>query len=245
MISDDRFTSYIHKNIDQTPGYTISNKENYKLNTARPMTGQINKSNFSTNEFNSLISRLPRLTSPIGDKRTFSSRMQKKGLDKEAIIKQLSKDREREVYPRCRPSSCIYYNEEQKEPTSFRRVLSPSNSVYNGSMISFPQKIIDNETVTQNTKLPSSPTTDRRFQKKVTISRKTFLFSNFNDKYGKEYNISNPKVKKIHKENPLGPYFTHCTPCNRKNLEFYDKMRPDTAISILKTIKQLDAGKSK
>ncbi len=56
--------------------------------------------------------------------------------------------------------------------------------------------------------------------------------------------IKNEKVKKMLKDaDGYGPYYSHCFSCNKKNLNFYDKLNSDIAIRMLSTIK--DKKKSK
>jgi len=51
--------------------------------------------------------------------------------------------------------------------------------------------------------------------------------------------IKNEKVKKLLKDvNGFGPYYSHCFSCNKKNLNFYDKINSETAINVLKEIKK-------
>lgn len=50
--------------------------------------------------------------------------------------------------------------------------------------------------------------------------------------------IKNEKVKKMLKDvNGFGPYYSHCFSCNKKNLNFYDKINQETALKMLTTIK--------
>lgn len=51
--------------------------------------------------------------------------------------------------------------------------------------------------------------------------------------------IKNEKVKNMLKDvNGFGPYYSHCFSCNKKNLNFYDKINQETALKMLSSIKQ-------
>jgi hypothetical protein len=51
--------------------------------------------------------------------------------------------------------------------------------------------------------------------------------------------IKDEKVKKMLMDvNGFGPYYSHCFSCNKKNLNFYDKINQDTALKMLTTIKE-------
>ncbi len=65
-----------------------------------------------------------------------------------------------------------------------------------------------------------------------------FLFNDYNQKFKNKLEIRNKKVNKLFEEVKVGPYFTHCPSCNRRNLDFYDKLRPETAINLLKLAKE-------
>jgi hypothetical protein len=41
----------------------------------------------------------------------------------------------------------------------------------------------------------------------------------------------------FHKVNRMGPYYSHCFYCSRRNADFYNVMRPDSALKILNHIK--------
>jgi len=50
--------------------------------------------------------------------------------------------------------------------------------------------------------------------------------------------IKNPQVKKLIKEvENYGPYYSHCPTHNRRNLEFFGKMKTDQSIKLLTFIK--------
>lgn len=55
----------------------------------------------------------------------------------------------------------------------------------------------------------------------------------------KELNQLNvPKVNNLfHKVNRMGPYYSHCLSCAKKNSEFYNIMNPESAVKILSLIK--------
>lgn len=51
----------------------------------------------------------------------------------------------------------------------------------------------------------------------------------------KEINkLKNNDVNELfHKVNRMGPYYSHCLICSKKNAEFYNIMNPDNALKIL------------
>jgi hypothetical protein len=55
----------------------------------------------------------------------------------------------------------------------------------------------------------------------------------------KELNqLREPKVNNLfHKVNRMGPYYSHCLSCAKKNSEFYNIMNPENAVKILSLIK--------
>jgi 3-methyladenine DNA glycosylase AlkC len=55
----------------------------------------------------------------------------------------------------------------------------------------------------------------------------------------KPIEITNEKVRKLHSEVKFGPYYSNCPSCNNRNLDFYDKLRPDTAVDLLQYIRKM------
>jgi len=54
----------------------------------------------------------------------------------------------------------------------------------------------------------------------------------------KKVEIKNKEVKDLVEEcNNFGPYFSHCPSCNNRNLEFYQNMKSDNALKLLKFIR--------
>jgi hypothetical protein len=60
-----------------------------------------------------------------------------------------------------------------------------------------------------------------------------FIFNDYHLKYDKDKKIKDKRVDKMLKDLKYSPYSTSCFSCNYKNLEFYDIMRPESAITIL------------
>jgi len=74
--------------------------------------------------------------------------------------------------------------------------------------------------------------------KKINQNFGTFLNLDYDAVY-KVPEIKDEKVKKMLKDvNGFGPYYSHCFSCNKKNLNFYDKINQDTAMKMLTTIKE-------
>jgi hypothetical protein len=92
--------------------------------------------------------------------------------------------------------------------------------------------IVNTNTITNN-KLNES----KRKKIELTSGPGPFLNIDYDELY-RQPEIKDKKVKQILDEvNGFGPYYSHCNSCNKKNLDFYSKMDSNSAIKMLKTIK--------
>jgi hypothetical protein len=90
-----------------------------------------------------------------------------------------------------------------------------------------------NNTNNNNNKLNES----KRKKIELTSGPGPFLNIDYDELY-RQPEIKDKKVKQILDEvNGFGPYYSHCNSCNKKNLDFYSKMNSNSAIKMLKTIK--------
>jgi hypothetical protein len=72
-----------------------------------------------------------------------------------------------------------------------------------------------------------------------------FLFNEYYEKFKNKVEIKDEQVNQLYQEVKVGPYATLCPSCNRRNLEFYDQLKPETAISVLNLFKQNKINKYK
>lgn len=80
-------------------------------------------------------------------------------------------------------------------------------------------------------------TSPQNKMKKVEVTSGPFLNIDYDELY-RQPEIKDKKVKKILDEvNGFGPYYTHCNSCNKKNLDFYSKMDSNSAVKMLRVIK--------
>ncbi len=79
-------------------------------------------------------------------------------------------------------------------------------------------------------------TTKASPKKKQVETSSQFLF--IDHSRFKPIEIGNEKVRKLHSEVKFGPYYSNCPSCNNRNLEYYDKLRPETAIDLLQYIRK-------
>jgi hypothetical protein len=78
----------------------------------------------------------------------------------------------------------------------------------------------------------------KKESKRNPLETNGFLFNDYYEKYNNNFEIKDDNVNKLYKEVKVGPYATQCPSCNRRNLEFYDQLNPQTAMTVLNLFKK-------
>ena len=67
------------------------------------------------------------------------------------------------------------------------------------------------------------------------------IFLNDNSEiFYKKKNFNNKIIKTLLESiNNFGPYYSYCPPCKKKNIDFYNILRKDTSIQLIKFLKKL------
>ncbi len=119
------------------------------------------------------------------------------------------------------------------------QILSSLSSTTTRLRSAYPKfcKLTDFTETKEEEKIQTKP---KKIKPHNTIKQveSNFLFNDYNEKFKNKLEIRNKKVNKLFEEVKVGPYFTHCPSCNRRNLDFYDKLRPETAINLLKLARE-------
>lgn len=144
----------------------------------------------------------------------------------------------------------LYDNNKSPEKEDFKikknrpntAMFSVGSKISNNTNInSRPQSsfksILNNATGILDEKQTDLKEKENKRKKMESIASGPFLNIDYDELY-RLPEIKDFKVKKILEEvNGFGPYYSHCTSCNKKNLEFYSKMDSNYAVKILKNIK--------
>ena len=99
----------------------------------------------------------------------------------------------------------------------------------------FRQNVFNNLIPNSNYSVPKR--TQER--KKIKIEERPFFVSD-HQSFIKRVEIANPLIiKNLESINYYGPYFSHCPPCNNRNLDFYKNLEINQCLGIIHHIKKM------
>ena len=92
----------------------------------------------------------------------------------------------------------------------------------------------------EDAELPKTAKVKNKHEENINIFHKPFSsFLSNNQVVEPKIVIKNPHVKKLLRDiDNYGPYYSHCPTHNRRNLEFFGKMKAENSIKLLSFIKE-------
>ena len=99
----------------------------------------------------------------------------------------------------------------------------------------FRQNVFNNLIPNNNYSVPKR----KQERKKLKIEERPF-FGSDHQSFIKRVEIANPLIiKNLESINYYGPYFSHCPPCNNRNLDFYKNLEINQCLGIIHHIKKM------
>ena len=126
---------------------------------------------------------------------------------------------------------------------NFSNTATSNNSFFNSikNQQQFKRKNVFRQNVFNNLIPNNNYSVPKRSQerKKLKIEERPF-FGSDHQSFIKRVEIANPLIiKNLESINYYGPYFSHCPPCNNRNLDFYKNLEINQCLGIIHHIKKM------